>query len=108
MSRQQIQALYSGNDSNKKTTTPPPPAKNKQPPSSHKSSIPIALIPSGKQKGGAQKPRPKNLEAGLAALDIGELETLVDSYRNNFSDSHVVWLKAVSAFESFVLRLVTI
>lgn len=92
VSRQQIQSLYSGDVAKKSTQSQP---TKKQ---SNKSSIPAALIPAAKQKSTSsapQKPKPKNLEAGLAALNIGELETLVDSYRNNFTDSHVVWLKAV-------------
>lgn len=90
VSRQQIHSLYSGEAVKK--SSPPPKKQN------NKSSIPAALIPAAKQKSTSSvphKPKPKNLEAGLKALNIAELETLVDSYRNNFTESHVVWLKAV-------------
>lgn len=103
VSRQQIQSLYAGGDSSKKASPPPPVKKQHQ--NNNKSSIPAALIPASKQKSGPQQPRPKNLEAGLAALDIGELESLVDSYRNNFTDSHVVWLKAVRQFHAIYFKI---
>lgn len=47
------------------------------------------------------KPKPKNIEAGLAALNVGELENVLESYRNSFPDSHLVWLKAVNFLKIF-------
>lgn len=91
MSRQQIQSLYAG-DSGKKPAAAPAPKKV-----APKTAVPAALIPAHKQKSTAApgKPKPKNLEAGLGSLNVAELESLVDTYRVNFTDSHLVWLKAV-------------
>lgn len=43
------------------------------------------------------RPKPRNLELGLAALNIGEIESLLESYRSSYPESHLIWLKAIVA-----------
>lgn len=97
MPRDQLQSLYSGKKSpnhaaNKKTVSTATATATNKP------KIPEALVPAKKQKdpsAGASRPRPKNLEAGLAALNIGDIESLLESYRTSYPDSPLHWLKAV-------------
>lgn len=54
--------------------------------------------PPAKVKGPSipHKPKPKNIEAGLAQLNMSELENMLATYKVSFANSHLVWLKGVS------------
>lgn len=56
------------------------------------------LNPPPKIKGPSipHKPKPKNIEIGLAQLNLAELEDMLATYKVSFANSHLVWLKGVS------------
>lgn len=95
--REQLQSLYSLNDPVRKSPT----ATNNKRPVATKPKLPDALLPPKKLKDPSlsvpHRPRPRNLELGLAALNIGEIESLLESYRSSYPDSHLIWLKAIVA-----------
>lgn len=41
------------------------------------------------------KPKPKNVETGVVALNVTELQDMIYTYKSSFPDSHLVWLKMV-------------
>lgn len=99
--RDKLNSLYSlNNNDNNRKKSPVNGNGNGKSNASNKPKLPDALIPPQKQKSASvpHRQRPKNLEAGLAALDIEEVATVLESYRSSFPDSHLVWLKAVSHF----------
>lgn len=92
MPRDKLQSLYSLNNDSGPKKSP----INGKPNANNKPKLPDALQ-KPKSASMPQRQRPKNLEAGLSALDIDEVATVLESYRSSFPDSHLVWLKAVSA-----------
>lgn len=94
--KHQVQRLYSNVNGRKVNGSPDSGKKQKL--SSKQTTAAPATVAAPKTKGVSipHKPKPKNIEAGLAALNITELENVLESYKNSFTDSHLVWLKAVS------------
>lgn len=96
--RDQLQTLYSqnGKQPTTKSSSPTNTASKKSAASAAKPKIPDALVaPKKPSSSAATKPRHKNLEAAIAALNTGELESLLATYRTSYPDSHLHWLKAV-------------
>ena len=89
MPKHQIQNLYSNikaNNNNTKKITDTG-AKTKIP-------APVKKQPAVPHN----KPKPKDINAGITMLNIDELKNLLESYKVSFPDSHLVWLKGISSF----------
>lgn len=44
------------------------------------------------------KQKPKNIETGLASINVDDLIDTMESYKATFVNSHLLWLRRVSEF----------